>query len=74
MLFIDSPVTAKSMEEWLLADGYSKHKVSIDRLLQLRVFLEVNDRYGTSNSENSFYVIIQTIFESYSISWICHCF
>ncbi|XP_073106070.1 general transcription and DNA repair factor IIH subunit TFB2-like isoform X6 [Elaeis guineensis] len=44
MLFVDSPVTAKSMEEWLLADGYSKHKVSIDRLLQLRVFLEVNDR------------------------------
>ncbi|KAG1359561.1 General transcription and DNA repair factor IIH subunit TFB2 [Cocos nucifera] len=43
MLFVDSPVTAKSMEEWLLADGYSKHKVSIDRLLQLRVFLEVND-------------------------------
>lgn len=44
MLFVDSPVTAKSMEEWLLADGYSKHKVSIDRLLQLRIFLEVNDR------------------------------
>ncbi|XP_010940418.1 general transcription and DNA repair factor IIH subunit TFB2-like isoform X3 [Elaeis guineensis] len=38
------PSSAKSMEEWLLADGYSKHKVSIDRLLQLRVFLEVNDR------------------------------
>ncbi|XP_008778436.1 general transcription and DNA repair factor IIH subunit TFB2 isoform X2 [Phoenix dactylifera] len=44
MLFVDSPVTAKSMEEWLLADGYSKHKVAIDRLLQLRIFLEVNDR------------------------------
>ncbi|WOK92805.1 RNA polymerase II transcription factor B subunit 2 isoform X4 [Canna indica] len=44
MLYIDSPVTAKSMEEWLLPDGFSKHKVAIDRLLQLRVFVEVNDR------------------------------
>ncbi|OAY83764.1 General transcription factor IIH subunit 4 [Ananas comosus] len=41
MLFIDFPVTAKSMEEWVLADGLSKHKVAIDRLLQLRVIHEV---------------------------------
>nr|XP_009392827.1 PREDICTED: RNA polymerase II transcription factor B subunit 2 isoform X2 [Musa acuminata subsp. malaccensis] len=44
MLYIDTLITAKSMEEWLLPDGLSKHKVAIDRLLQLRVFLEVTDR------------------------------
>ncbi|XP_020113267.1 RNA polymerase II transcription factor B subunit 2 isoform X1 [Ananas comosus] len=44
MLFIDFPVTAKSMEEWVLADGLSKHKVAIDRLLQLRVIHEVSER------------------------------
>lgn len=45
MLYIDTAITAKSLEEWLLPEGFSKHKVAIDRLLQLRVFLEVNDRY-----------------------------
>ncbi|KAJ6806086.1 RNA polymerase II transcription factor B subunit 2 isoform X1 [Iris pallida] len=44
MLYIDSSVTAKSMEEWVLSDGITKHKVAIDRLLQLRIFLEVSDR------------------------------
>ncbi|KAJ3692942.1 hypothetical protein LUZ60_012037 [Juncus effusus] len=44
MLFIDSPLGAKSLEEWVLPDGLSKHKVAVDRLLQLRVFLEVSDR------------------------------
>ncbi|KAJ0966893.1 hypothetical protein J5N97_023810 [Dioscorea zingiberensis] len=44
LLFIDAPVTAKSIEEWVLSDGISKHKVAIDRLLQLRVFSEVIDR------------------------------
>ncbi|PKA50842.1 hypothetical protein AXF42_Ash007497 [Apostasia shenzhenica] len=44
MLFIESPVTAKSMEEWVLPDGFSKHRVAIDRLLQLRIFLELSDR------------------------------
>ncbi|KAK9085218.1 hypothetical protein Sjap_025629 [Stephania japonica] len=43
-LFIDDPVTAKSMEEWVLVDGFSKHRVAIDRLIQLRVFLEITDR------------------------------
>ncbi|EOY28282.1 Transcription factor-related isoform 4 [Theobroma cacao] len=43
MLYIDVPVTAKSLEEWVLADGSSKHKVAIDRLIQLRI-LEVIDR------------------------------
>ena len=44
MLYIDVPVTAKAMEEWVLADGVSKHKVAIDRLIQLRVFTETSDR------------------------------
>lgn len=44
MLYIDVPVTAKSMEEWVLADGSSKHRVAIDRLIQLRVFTETVDR------------------------------
>ncbi|KAK1284315.1 hypothetical protein QJS10_CPB21g00535 [Acorus calamus] len=44
LLFIDSPISAKTMEGWVLADGTSKHRVAIDRLLQLRVFLEEIDR------------------------------
>lgn len=52
MLFIESPVTAKSFEEWLLPDGFSKHRVAIERLLQLRVFLETIDRKDTSYRMN----------------------
>ncbi|KAK4590018.1 hypothetical protein RGQ29_020548 [Quercus rubra] len=44
MLYIDSPITAKSIEVWVLPDGYSKHRVAIDRLIQLRVFTETVDR------------------------------
>eukprot|EP00268_Persea_americana_P020050 TRINITY_DN2032_c0_g1_i2.p1 TRINITY_DN2032_c0_g1~~TRINITY_DN2032_c0_g1_i2.p1 ORF type:complete len:181 (+),score=33.49 TRINITY_DN2032_c0_g1_i2:221-763(+) len=44
MLYLVGPITAKSMEEWVLADGLSKHRGAIDRLLQLRVFLEATDR------------------------------
>ncbi|KDP20952.1 hypothetical protein JCGZ_21423 [Jatropha curcas] len=44
MLYIDGPVTAKMLGEWVLADGSSKHKVSIDRLIQLRIFTETVDR------------------------------
>ncbi|XP_026448498.1 general transcription and DNA repair factor IIH subunit TFB2-like [Papaver somniferum] len=44
LLYIDEPVTAKSMEDWVLTDGVSKHRVAIDRLIQLRVFLEITDR------------------------------
>ncbi|KAK1307675.1 hypothetical protein QJS10_CPA09g00954 [Acorus calamus] len=44
LLFIDSPISAKTMEGWVLADGISKHRVAIDRLMQLRVFLEEIDR------------------------------
>ncbi|KAJ4976504.1 hypothetical protein NE237_001610 [Protea cynaroides] len=44
MLYIDNSIPAKSMEEWVLAEGLSKHKNAIDRLTQLRVFLETVDR------------------------------
>ncbi|KAI4296715.1 hypothetical protein L6164_036651 [Bauhinia variegata] len=44
MLYIDVPVTSKSMEEWVFPDGFSKHKISIDRLVQLRVFTETFDK------------------------------
>lgn len=44
MLYIDGPVAAKLLEEWVLADGSSKHKVAVDRLVQLRVFTETVDR------------------------------
>ena len=50
MLYIDSPITAKSIEVWVLPDGYSKHRVAIDRLIQLRVFTETVDRYAPSFS------------------------
>ncbi|KAL8144372.1 hypothetical protein V2J09_017404 [Rumex salicifolius] len=44
LLYINVPVTAKSMEEWVLPDGLSKHRVAIDRLIQLRVFAETSER------------------------------
>ncbi|XP_071929475.1 general transcription and DNA repair factor IIH subunit TFB2-like [Coffea arabica] len=44
LLFIDAPVTGKMLEESVLADGLSKHKVAIDRLVQLRVLTEALDR------------------------------
>ncbi|GMY37332.1 general transcription and DNA repair factor IIH subunit TFB2 [Fagus crenata] len=44
MLYIDVPIPAKSLGEWVLPDGSSKHRVAIDRLIQLRVFTETVDR------------------------------
>ncbi|KAF7115522.1 hypothetical protein RHSIM_RhsimUnG0054100 [Rhododendron simsii] len=44
MLYIDEPVLATSIHEWVLADGESKHTVAVDRLVQLRVFIETVDR------------------------------
>lgn len=44
MLYIDGPVTGKSMEDWVLADGFSKHRMAIDRLIQLRIFTETVER------------------------------
>jgi hypothetical protein len=44
MLYVLAPVTAAAMEEWVLDEYASKHRVAIDKLLQLRVFVEVRDR------------------------------
>ncbi|CAD6261707.1 unnamed protein product [Miscanthus lutarioriparius] len=43
MLYVLAPVTAAAMEEWMLNEYAAKHKVAIDKLLQLRVFVEVRD-------------------------------
>ncbi|RLM55703.1 hypothetical protein C2845_PM10G20600 [Panicum miliaceum] len=43
MLYVLAPVTAAAMEEWVLNEYAAKHRVSIDKLLQLRVFVEVRD-------------------------------
>ncbi|KAM0877308.1 hypothetical protein ACQ4PT_035571 [Festuca glaucescens] len=44
MLYVSAPVPAAATEEWVLDEYASKHKVAIDRLVQLRVFVEVRDR------------------------------
>uniref|UniRef100_K3ZFQ9 RNA polymerase II transcription factor B subunit 2 n=1 Tax=Setaria italica TaxID=4555 RepID=K3ZFQ9_SETIT len=44
MLYVLAPLTAAAMEEWVLDEYASKHRVAIDKLLQLRVFVEVRDR------------------------------
>ncbi|XP_050215235.1 general transcription and DNA repair factor IIH subunit TFB2 [Mercurialis annua] len=52
MLYIDGPVLAKTLEEWLLPDGASKHKVAIDRLIQLRIFSEIDRKKEISYKLN----------------------
>ncbi|GJN36559.1 hypothetical protein PR202_gb25432 [Eleusine coracana subsp. coracana] len=44
MVYVSAPVAATGFEEWVI-DEYkpTKHKVAIDRLLQLGVFVEVRD-------------------------------
>ncbi|KAL4329918.1 hypothetical protein AHAS_Ahas13G0348100 [Arachis hypogaea] len=44
LLHIDVNMVAKLLEEWVLPDGYTKHRVAIDRLVQLRVFVEAVTR------------------------------
>ncbi|CAO2199350.1 unnamed protein product, partial [Urochloa humidicola] len=44
MLYVLAPVTCAAMEEWVLNEYAAKHRVAIDKLLQLRVFVEVRDR------------------------------
>ncbi|CAN4084042.1 unnamed protein product [Withania somnifera] len=44
LLYLGMPISAKTMEEWVLPYGFSKHKVAIDRLIQLRVLTETLDR------------------------------
>ncbi|CAK7350612.1 unnamed protein product [Dovyalis caffra] len=49
MLFFDGPISGKLLEEWVLADGVTKHKVAIDRLIQLRIFTEAVDKKRESS-------------------------
>ncbi|XP_056689593.1 general transcription and DNA repair factor IIH subunit TFB2 isoform X3 [Spinacia oleracea] len=51
MMYIDAPIPAKSLEEWVLPDGLSKHRVAIDRLIQLRVLSETVDRKKETSYE-----------------------
>ncbi|KAI3709370.1 hypothetical protein L2E82_39131 [Cichorium intybus] len=44
-------LSATSFQEWVLADGASKHRVAIDTLIQLRVFTETVDRLGAIGKE-----------------------
>ncbi|KAF6155816.1 hypothetical protein GIB67_039147 [Kingdonia uniflora] len=44
LIYIEEPTSAKEFKEWLLPEGFSKHRVAIDRLIQLRVFIETTDR------------------------------
>ncbi|KAI5067266.1 hypothetical protein GOP47_0017794 [Adiantum capillus-veneris] len=39
LLYIDTAVKSKLMDEWVLPESHTKHRVAIDRLEQLRVFL-----------------------------------
>ncbi|XP_052308581.1 general transcription and DNA repair factor IIH subunit TFB2 isoform X4 [Populus trichocarpa] len=49
ILFFDGPVSGKLLEQWVLADGVTKHRVAIDRLIQLRIFIEVSDKKRESS-------------------------
>ncbi|CAL4927159.1 unnamed protein product [Urochloa decumbens] len=44
MLYVLAPLTVAAMEEWVLDEYAAKHRVTIDKLLQLRVFVEMRDR------------------------------
>lgn len=44
MLYVLAPVSAAAMEEWVLNEYATKHRAAIDKLLQLRVFIEVRDK------------------------------
>lgn len=43
----DTPISAKSMKDWVPAEGELKHRVAIDKLVQLRLFTETVDRYAS---------------------------
>ncbi|BAS95693.1 Os06g0100400 [Oryza sativa Japonica Group] len=40
------PVAAAAMKECVLDEYATKHRISIDRFLQLRIFVKVHDRFG----------------------------
>ncbi|CAN1166031.1 General transcription and DNA repair factor IIH subunit TFB2 [Linum perenne] len=56
MLYIQGSVTAKLLNEWALADGLTKHRVSIDRLVQLRIFIETVERFASEIMVLEFWV------------------
>lgn len=43
MLYVSEPGAATALEPWVLDEYAAKHKVAIDRLLQLRVVVVPND-------------------------------
>lgn len=53
LLYIDVPVSAKTLEEWVLPDGLSKFRVAIDRLVQLRLF-EQTERFSVLTRSSLF--------------------
>lgn len=59
MLYIIEPIVTTSMEAWVAAEGMSKHRVAIDKLVQLRLFTETVDRYV---SHFTMLVIIMVLF------------
>lgn len=54
MLYIDGAIPAKTMEEWVLPDGFTKHRVAIDRLVQLRLFSEEKKKETTYRLNSTF--------------------
>ncbi|XP_024047712.1 general transcription and DNA repair factor IIH subunit TFB2-like isoform X3 [Citrus clementina] len=54
MLYIDGAILAKMMEEWVLPDGFTKHRVAIDRLVQLRLFSEEKKKETTYRLNSTF--------------------
>lgn len=71
MLYINVPVPATMMEEWVLADGASKHRVAIDRLIQLRIFSEIIDRYAILTLDVLNWVINPLSFILYLLNSLC---
>ncbi|XP_024951371.2 general transcription and DNA repair factor IIH subunit TFB2 isoform X2 [Citrus sinensis] len=54
MFYIDGAIPAKMMEEWVLPDGFTKHRVAIDRLVQLRLFSEEKKKETTYRLNSTF--------------------
>ncbi|CAM6085516.1 unnamed protein product [Calypogeia fissa] len=44
LLYVEAPLSSKSMQDWALTDALTKHKVAIDKLEHLRVVIESTER------------------------------
>ncbi|PWA49365.1 Transcription factor TFIIH subunit p52/Tfb2 [Artemisia annua] len=53
-LHIDVPVTASSLQEWIHADGVSKHTIAVDGLIMFRLYTETIDNYMLCRSPIKF--------------------